>query len=138
MIYFLLAISLMLIISIPSIFPDHSSINSGADIHNEKGIEAYDRGQYREALNHFQQGLVIIREVGNRAGEGATLNNIGVVYERQGLYEQALKYYYKALVIARDLENKPLEERILNNMKDITNKMPTKHARIRLRRSWLV
>ena len=86
---------------------------------NKRGIEAINQGQYREALNYFQQGLDIIREVGDRAGEGATLNNIGGVYRKQGLYEQALETHNRALVIARQIGSRPMEETILNNIKNL-------------------
>ena len=33
------------------------------------------QGQYDQALNYFQQALVIARDIGDRAGEGTTLNN---------------------------------------------------------------
>ena len=32
-----------------------------------------------------------VREVGDRAGEGVTLNNIGLVYDKQGRYDEALE-----------------------------------------------
>ena len=36
-------------------------------------------GQPRQALEYYNQALPIRREVGDRAGEAATLNNIGGV-----------------------------------------------------------
>ena len=69
---------------------------------NERGLNDYNRGRFPEALNYFQQALVIHREVGNRAGEGTTLNNIGLVYDNQGQYDQALNQYQQALVIVRE------------------------------------
>ncbi len=42
------------------------------------------QGRYAEALEAYQQALAILREVGDRAGEGATLNNIGGVYAARG------------------------------------------------------
>ena len=62
---------------------------------------------------------MIHREVGNRAMEGTTLNNIGAVYDNQGLYEQALASYNQALVIAREIGSRPMEETILNNIKSL-------------------
>ncbi|MCS6882819.1 MAG: tetratricopeptide repeat protein [Oscillochloridaceae bacterium] len=44
------------------------------------------QGQYAQALDYLQQALAIVREVGDRAGEGATLNNLGGVFEAQGQY----------------------------------------------------
>ena len=88
---------------------------------NKRGGDALNQGQYREALNDFQQALAIAREVGNRAGEGATLNNIGLVYDHLGLNEQALENYNKGLVIAREIGYKPLEETVLVNIADMSD-----------------
>ena len=37
--------------------------------------------------------------MGDRAGEGTTLNNIGGVYDHQGRYDEALETYQQALAI---------------------------------------
>ncbi len=58
---------------------------------NNIGVVYDDQGRYAEALETYQQALAIVREVGDRAGEGATLNNIGVVYDSQGRYAEALE-----------------------------------------------
>jgi len=84
-----------------------------------RGHAAHDTGLYKEALNFYNQALVISREVGDRAGEGTTLNNIGAVCHGQGQYEQALEYYQAALLIARDLGLSSLEKTVMYNMKDL-------------------
>ena len=43
------------------------------------------------------------REVGDRAGEAATLNNIGVVYDGLGEPQRALEYFGQALPILREV-----------------------------------
>ena len=50
-------------------------------------------GDRQRALDYYQQALPIQREVGDRAGEAATLNNIGLVYDGLGEPERALDYY---------------------------------------------
>ena len=41
----------------------------------------YDaQGRYPEALTTYEKTLAIRRELGDRAGEGITLNNLGLVY----------------------------------------------------------
>ena len=83
------------------------------------GQKHYQTGQYDQALNNFQQALIIVREVGDRTGEGATLNNIGAVYRAQGKYQQALNNYEQALVIAREVGAKPLEYIILEAVESL-------------------
>jgi CHAT domain-containing protein len=59
---------------------------------------------------------VIRKEVGNKAGEGTTLNNIGLVYDGLGEYAQALKYYEQALVIRKEVGDKAGEGTTLSNI----------------------
>lgn len=44
---------------------------------NNEGQKLRQKSQYREALEKYQQALVIVRAIGERQGEGATLNNLG-------------------------------------------------------------
>ena len=81
-----------------------------------RGHAAHDTGLYKEALNFYNQALVISREVGDRAGEGTALNNIGAVYRSQGQYDQALEYYKQALVIFREVGDRAGEGTTLNNI----------------------
>lgn len=75
-----------------------------------------NRGQYSLALSHFQEALVVRREEGDRAGEGATLNQIGMVYNSQGDYDQALSYYQQALVILREVGDQVAQAATLDNI----------------------
>jgi len=65
----------------------------------EEGLQLLDRSQFREALEKFQKALVIVREIGDRQGEGDTLNNIGRVHRNLGQYAKALEFYQQALAI---------------------------------------
>src|SRR5262249_54605989 len=60
-------------------------------------------GDRQQALDYYQQALPITREVGDRAGEAATLGNIGAVYDNLGDWQQALAYYQQALPITREV-----------------------------------
>ncbi len=75
-----------------------------------------DQGQQDQALKQYQQALVITREIGDRAMEGTTLNNIGVELQAQGQQDQALNQYRSALVIAREVGAKALEGTVLANI----------------------
>jgi len=59
-------------------------------------------GRKSEALDYYQQALAIRREVGDRRGEGRTLNNLGVAYNSLNK-KQALDYYQQALAIYREV-----------------------------------
>lgn len=49
-------------------------------------------GQPRQALDSYERARYLCRRVGDRAGEAATLNNIGLVYDNLRNRQQALAY----------------------------------------------
>ncbi len=51
----------------------------------------------------FDQGLSIFKELGDRAGQSATLHNLGVCYLSIGQYAKAMELFEQALVIDKDL-----------------------------------
>ncbi|MGB7440271.1 MAG: CHAT domain-containing protein [Coleofasciculaceae cyanobacterium] len=81
-----------------------------------EGIEQFNRGQFREALQIFQEALVIVRKIGELQDEGKILNNLGVIYRRLGEYSEALTAYQSALVIYRKLGNRLDEGVTLSNI----------------------
>jgi tetratricopeptide (TPR) repeat protein len=83
---------------------------------NREGLQQLNRGQFREALEKFQQGLVIIREIRDRKSEGTLLTNIGTVYLNQGQYAKALEFYQQALAIHQQIGNKAVEGTTLSSI----------------------
>ncbi len=69
-----------------------------------------------KAINMYSRRLVHMRTSGERAGEAATLSNIGVVYNGLGQSEIALEYFNQALLILRDLDDHAAEATTLNNI----------------------
>ena len=57
------------------------------------------QGRYDEALETLEQSLAIRRAVGDRTGEGTTLNNIGEVFRGQGRDAEALETYEEAMAV---------------------------------------
>ncbi len=56
------------------------------------------------------------RQVGDKAGEAATLNNIGRVYSALGDQQKALDYYNQSLPLRRQVGDKAGEAATLNNI----------------------
>jgi len=54
-------------------------------------------GNHSELLELYEQALLIIQEVGDRAGEVTTLNNIADVYYDLGKLQRALELYEHVL-----------------------------------------
>ena len=67
---------------------------------DKKGLQLLNRGQFRQALEKFQEALVIRKEVGDKMGEGTTLNNIGNVYFYLGQYAKALEFFQCCWIVA--------------------------------------
>ncbi|RMG22501.1 MAG: tetratricopeptide repeat protein, partial [Methanobacteriota archaeon] len=85
------------------------------------GKAAREAGKMNEAMGWLEKALSISREIGDRAGEGVTLNNIGMIYHARGDYEQALKYYQESLSISREIGDRAGEGVTLNNIGQIYN-----------------
>ncbi len=89
---------------------------TACDAHNQDGLTAYRQSHYREALTAYAAALACFRRVGDRAGEGATLNNIAAVYRAQGSYGEALELYEQALAIRQEVGDRVGEGVTLNNI----------------------
>ncbi len=78
--------------------------------------QAVEAGNYAKALALYEQSLRISREIDDRAGEGAALNNIGQIYYMQANYAKALRYLEQSLAIHYMLGDKASEAATLNNI----------------------
>jgi tetratricopeptide (TPR) repeat protein len=70
------------------------------------GIVLLEKGDHALALQHFQQGLDLSNELGNKQLTAVALGNIGEIYERQGDYRQAMDHYRKDLDLCESLGDK--------------------------------
>lgn len=73
-------------------------------------------GSYDMALKYLNQSLAIRREIGDRYGEGVTLNNISQVFKAQADYTKALDYLEQSLVIRQEIGDKAGEGATRNNI----------------------
>lgn len=83
------------------------------------GFVGWNNGQLDEALNYYQQALVVYRKTGDRWGEVKVLGNLGVIYQARGQLDEALKNYRQTLKIDREIGNKPGEANDLINLGNI-------------------
>jgi CHAT domain-containing protein/tetratricopeptide (TPR) repeat protein len=83
---------------------------------HRQGLQLVNRGQFREALEKFQQALAIFREVGDREEEGTILDDIAYVYHILGQYAEALKFRQQALAIHRKLGDRAGEAATLSGI----------------------
>ncbi len=80
------------------------------------GRQAYDTGQYPEALAKWQQGLELAKQSGDRQAVESLLTNLGVAHYQLGQYEQAVEYFHQALALNEELKNRRGEADNLNNL----------------------
>jgi len=67
----------------------------------------------------LQQSLDIQKAIGDKPGEGTTLNNISQVYQAQGDYDTALDYLQQSLAILKAIGDKQGEGTTLNNISQV-------------------
>lgn len=67
-------------------------------------------------MDYLNQALPILREVGDRSVEAATLNNIGLVYWKIGKLQQGLDFYNQALPIRREVGDRLSQASMLSNI----------------------
>ncbi|MCV6636110.1 CHAT domain-containing protein [Candidatus Albibeggiatoa sp. nov. NOAA] len=83
------------------------------------GLAHDNLGDYDNASNYYEQSLSIRQEIGDRSGEGTTLNNISQIYSAKGDYETALGYLKQSLSIRQEIGDRSGEGTTLNNMSTI-------------------
>ena len=80
-----------------------------ADCLRRSGIALFLEGNYPQALDIFQQALVISEDINDSFGIGAGLGHLGSVYKEQGDPVKARSYYYRFLKITQATQNKSEE-----------------------------
>lgn len=76
-------------------------------------------GQPQRAMRVYEQILPVLREIGNRSEEAATLNQMAQAADLVGQRERALNFYEQALAIVRETNDRSYEPTILNNMGEL-------------------
>ncbi|CAK0751897.1 hypothetical protein CCP3SC1_10082 [Gammaproteobacteria bacterium] len=72
---------------------------------NYFGVNKLRCGDYATALTYWEQSLAIQREIGDKAGEGITLSNLGATYSDLKQVDLARKYLQDALAIFEALQS---------------------------------
>ncbi len=93
-----------------------SDTKAEADKLFQDGVQLFRRGEYPKALQTYQRVLEIRRKLGDKAGIGQTLNNIGQVYNGLLQQEKALEVLQQALTIRREIKDRAGEGETLDNI----------------------
>ena len=73
-------------------------------------------GQYRQALQHLEDALVVAQQTGNREHMVAILGTLGSVYLMTGPTSTASRYLHQGLDMARESGYRLLTATLLNNL----------------------
>ncbi len=76
-----------------------------ATAYRNKGIFAYNRGNYQEALTHLSEASSWFHKIQDTCGHANVLSNTGLVYWKLGEYGKALEAYMSALAINLELND---------------------------------
>src|SRR4029079_11863591 len=88
-------------------------------LHNTLGVLRWERGDYDDALAHYEAALALLRDAGDRSHEGLTLNSIGVTLGRMRRYEEARTALEEALAVNRETGERLLEGHTLAALGEI-------------------
>lgn len=80
------------------------TVNPDADILLQKGVQQTDNGEWRDAVDTFQQALAVSRYSRDRDRQEIALGNLAVVYGRLGQPDRAIQFYQEAFSIFRNPE----------------------------------
>jgi class 3 adenylate cyclase/predicted ATPase len=85
-------------------------------VQNNLGKVYRVQGRWDEAIQAYKASLLIVREFGDRLGEGQTLNNLGLVYQAQSRWDEAIQVYEASLLIRREFGDRLGEGKALGNL----------------------
>uniref|UniRef100_Q3AQG5 TPR repeat n=1 Tax=Chlorobium chlorochromatii (strain CaD3) TaxID=340177 RepID=Q3AQG5_CHLCH len=85
----------------------------------QTGKQYHHLAQYSTALDYLKRSLAIVEEIGDKSGEGTTLNNISQIYDARGDYDTALDYLKRSLAIVEEIGDKARVGAALNNISQI-------------------
>ncbi len=110
----------------PINFEEHIELTRIAHLGEEKAIfskvggllskKLLEIARYDETKTLLDKLLPIQQEIGDKSGEGTTLNNISQIFKARGDYETALRYLQQSLAIRQEIGDKSGEGATLYNM----------------------
>jgi len=92
---------------------------TNARAYNESGLILRLYGQLDQALERYEQSLMVYRKIGKKEEEGGLLNNIAGIYRGKGDYDTALRYLEQSLAICQQTSDRSGEGTAFNNISQI-------------------
>jgi serine phosphatase RsbU (regulator of sigma subunit) len=95
---------------------DTNSLRSKAEIFAYIADVNYLYGNIPKSLEYHYNGLKLSEEIGDFYGIATSLNDIGLIFDKQGDFENAMINYEKSLVLYKSLNDKQSVAILLNNI----------------------
>jgi two-component system NarL family sensor kinase len=80
------------------------------------GSSFYLQGIYPKAIENYEKASALSKEIGDKSGIAAAINNIAVALHQQGNYGQALNSYIEALKIFEEIKEEKRAALALGNI----------------------
>lgn len=77
-----------------------------AKAYNTQGMSFLNKGEYEEALAHFEKSLDIAEQISDRKRVASVYNNIAIAHRIQGNYTLSLEYSTKSIKIYKEVGNR--------------------------------
>ncbi|MEZ5992325.1 MAG: tetratricopeptide repeat protein [Planctomycetota bacterium] len=85
-------------------------------LHSELGVISHRRGETGQSLAHFEKGLKLARELGQRSEMVSVLNRCGALHLLQGRLDEAELLLNESAVLARELDDQRNLAAVLANL----------------------
>jgi tetratricopeptide (TPR) repeat protein len=86
---------------------------------NMQGISKSIMGDFEKAIDYYEKGLKIFKEIDYKQGMSNMYGNIGLTYQELGNYAKAIEYQTQSLKLEEELGNKKGIAYSLNNIGNI-------------------
>ncbi len=96
-------------------------VDAKANAISNFGFQEFYKGDYFDALVHFEQALILKRELSDSIGITNAYNNMGSVYDALGNTEKALELFVQAEKINKDLNKLSAYANVSMNIANILN-----------------
>jgi len=73
-------------------------------------------GDFSKAIEYHTKDLEIVKDMGDRQGEGRACGNLGIAYRSLGDYSKAIKYHTQHLAMTKEVGDRRGEGRAYGNL----------------------
>jgi predicted ATPase/transcriptional regulator with XRE-family HTH domain len=80
------------------------------------GVLAYEQSDYDRAIALYEESLALRRELGDRQGVAAMLNNLGIIAVQRDEYLRAIPLYEESLALRRELGDRRGQASVLTGL----------------------